>query len=365
MPRIQILHAAFPDPTLKPRIERRLTRFLRRLLVRTKKPDALPEVDDAADDDETDAPGKADVSWSQRQRISRRADRVVACVNRKSPLSLLKPEDRRRLEVLRDGVELVGLPSEHRADEIGAELHARFPWLAPATEQVWHALTRTAQSGEPGVRLPPFLLYGSPGTGKSAWARTLADLIGVPRMVFDATCEGASFGLVGSQRGWGNAAPGRLLNFILAEKVANGLVVVDEVEKAGRVTSIKGQTFALTDALLPLLEPLSARSWTCPFFELGFDMSWVIWVLTCNDYRTLPDPLLSRCPPIRLAGPTCADLKTFARIEGARRGLSHVSIDAICEALDRAAARGHVPDLRALIRMLDRAERMERRPPLH
>ena len=59
-------------------------------------------------------------------------------------------------------------------------------------------------------------------------------------MVYEATVENASFGLVGSQRNWGNSNPGRLLNTILATRVGNPVVVVDEVEKSGRAESNKG-----------------------------------------------------------------------------------------------------------------------------
>lgn len=78
-------------------------------------------------------------------------------------------------------------------------------------------------------------------------------------------------------------------------------MIVDEVEKAGQACSTKGHAFGLAEALLPLLEPLTARRWSCPYYQVKFDMSWVIWVMTSNDCRLLPEPLLSRCPPIRLS----------------------------------------------------------------
>lgn len=81
-------------------------------------------------------------------------------------------------------------------------------------------------------------------------------------MVMQATTENASFGLVGSQRGWGNSAPGRLLNTILHHRIGNPVVVDDQVEKAGGATSTKAQAFSLPESLLPLLEPISAKA--CP-----------------------------------------------------------------------------------------------------
>lgn len=183
-------------------------------------------------------------------------------------------------------------------------------------------------------------------------------------MIIEATTENASFGLAGSQRGWSNAAPGRVMNLILRELVANPVVIVDEGEKAGDAISDKGRSFSLTGALLPLLEPVSSRSWNCPYFECALDMSWIIWVLTANDWRQLPEPLLSRCPPIQLEGPTHPQLLAFARRQSAKRGLTEAPIDAICAALDWAQARGHRADLRQTIRLLENAERLQRRPSL-
>ena len=40
---------------------------------------------------------------------------------------------------------------------------------------------------------------------------------------------------------------------------------------------------------MPLLEPMTAKRWTCPYYQVKFDMSWVAWVLTSNNYRLLPE----------------------------------------------------------------------------
>ncbi len=161
-------------------------------------------------------------------------------------------------------------------------------------------MRRSVREGWPGLRLPPLLLDGPPGIGKSHWARRLGALLSAPVTVIEATGESASFGVVGSQRGWGGAHPGRPIETVLQTLIGNPVIVVDEVEKAGTITSNKGTAYGLTEGLLPLLEPLSARRWSCPYYQVKFDMSWVGWVMTSNDYRRLPAPLLSRCPPLRL-----------------------------------------------------------------
>jgi len=256
--------------------------------------------------------------------------------------------------VLRHGVRLAQIKSEHHADELAASLHAEFPWMAPATETVWHAMHRSVKAGDPGLRMAPILLDGPPGIGKSAWSRTLVGLIGAPTMIYEATNENASFGLVGSQRSWGNSNPGRLINTILAHRVGNPVVVVDEVEKSGRATSSKGQSYSLTGALLPLLEPLSAANWSCPYFEVKFDMSFVLRVMTCNNYRVLPEPLLSRCPPIRLRALTLTELIDFAKRHGEQKGLSPFSTENIAEAIQRCGPSAKL-SLRTVLRMIERA----------
>lgn len=234
--------------------------------------------------------------------------------------------------------------------------------MAPATEIVWHAMRRSVREGWNGLRLPPLLLDGPPGIGKSYWARRLGECLSTPTTVVEATGESASFGLVGSQRGWGGSCPGRLIETVLQTRIANPVIVVDEVEKAGTPTSTKGHVFSLANCLLPLLEPMTATRWSCPYFQVRFDMRWIIWVLTSNDYRGLPAPLLSRCPPVLLRDLTQAELEGFVRREGAGRGLSEASIEAMVEVLKHPDLRHHRPSLRVASRMLQRAEDLERRP---
>jgi ATP-dependent Lon protease len=47
--------------------------------------------------------------------------------------------------------------------------------------------------------------------------------------------------------------------------------------------------------MLGLMEPGTARTWTCPYFRVTFDMSHISWVFTSNTLDTVPEPFLSRC----------------------------------------------------------------------
>lgn len=165
--------------------------------------------------------GSFTIREEDRYRIRKRARRIFDARKAASGLDRLKADDRARLEKLHDGVRLVPVPSEVRIDELAASLHDEFPWLGPATESAWRSLHRSLRDGLPGVRLRPLLLDGPPGIGKSVWARHLARLLGTPTTLIDATNESASFGIVGSQRGWGNSGPGRVLMDIMQHKAGN------------------------------------------------------------------------------------------------------------------------------------------------
>lgn len=298
------------------------------------------------------------VDWDYGKRIEGWAKTISQRHGLAKGFSHLKTADKERLELLRGGVRLAAVSSEHRADELAAALHAEFPWMAQANEAVWNGMRNSVRRGDPGLRLPPMLLDGPPGIGKSAWARHLGGLLGTATAAIEATNENASFGLVGSQRSWSTAAPGRMINTILMHQVGNPVIIVDEVEKAGRAHSTKGVGYGLAEGLLPLLEPVSARAWSCPYYEVKFDLGFIIWILTSNDCSLLPEPLLSRCPPIRLRALTREDLAGFARRQAKRQGLTDPSTHAIIEALQRISRTGQI-SLRTVLRMVERGAALE------
>ena len=175
MSRIPFIEARFFDPTETHYVlEERFEHFLRGLRAGKLRPKAaLAEDAGGLDDDKDTLPDLDDdpapvvkLGGSDHARINRRVARLLERRKSASGLDHLKKEDRDRLEVLKDGAALITIPSEYRADELAAELHADMPWMAPATEIVWQAMRRSVREGWPGLRLPPLPLDGPPGIGK-------------------------------------------------------------------------------------------------------------------------------------------------------------------------------------------------------
>ncbi|MDE0983239.1 MAG: AAA family ATPase [Yoonia sp.] len=309
--------------------------------------------------------GKMEISYKDKRRISDRAIKLSKARLAAAGLAHLKSEERDRLQPALRGMQIVMPKGQDWADEIAAQLHEEMPWMQRATEYIWHALRRSAQRGEP-ITLRPVILNGPPGIGKSVWARSLAEALTLPFVDVDASKGGAGMALVGVERGWGTALPGRPIDLLLSKRVANPLIVVDEICKARTITSTRGARHAFADALLSLLEPATALKWECQFFRLRFDMSHISWVLTSNDIENVPEPVRSRCQVIEIPDVTVEHLHWFARSKGAKLGLSVDSIEAIVMAITQApVVTKRRQSLRDVMRLLDRAEVLEGRPKRH
>ncbi|MBU0644243.1 MAG: AAA family ATPase [Alphaproteobacteria bacterium] len=349
MPRIQFADVSFPDHNIPSAhdIEVRLRKFLDRF----REKIGSPKFDYA-------------LSEADRLKVRRRAAAYLSAVSRRSGMDHLDPKERARLEVFRNGAQIQPVETEHHADEIASCLHTEMPWMAPATERLWHDMRASVRNGDPAPLVRPMLLVGPPGIGKSYWSRLLGAQLSVPTTIIEATSEPAAFAVTGSQKGWGSAGPGKVLEGIMASQIANPVIVVDEIEKAGDVQSAGGQRYSLTEGLLPFLERSTARRWSCPYFRIVFDMSWITWILTANSVNGLPAPFLSRCPPIELRALTQEHLIGFAEREGLRRDLPPDAVDAVKDVI-MAIKKPHNVSLRSVVRMLDAVDQLMNRPALH
>ncbi len=106
---------------------------------------------------------------------------------------------------------------------------------------------------------------------------------------------------------WSNSTPGVLFDLLCLGDCANPVVLLDELEKAGRC--------AKDDPLAPLhslLEPSTATRVRDASMNFEFDASLVTWIATANHVLFLPTSLRSRFREFRIDHPNAEQAITIA-----------------------------------------------------
>lgn len=106
---------------------------------------------------------------------------------------------------------LAGVADLDAIDRLYAQLFEESPWLQPVIEWMWHAHRDMLHEARTYFRLPPLLLVGPPGCGKTYLAERLADLSGVTRRRIDMSAISSSFAITGLESGWGSSRPGEVV----------------------------------------------------------------------------------------------------------------------------------------------------------
>ena len=153
----------------------------------------------------------------------------------------------------------------------------------------------------PAFRLPPMLLSGAPGCGKTAMAQRIAALLAVPHAEIDMANLHTSFTVVGLDVGYANGRPGRLWE-VLQNACMSPVVVLDELDKA------RSDGDDVVGFLYGLLEPVTARRFTDAAVGLAIDASKINWIATCNDVSGIDTAILSRFTIIEVPQPTVDEM---------------------------------------------------------
>lgn len=219
-------------------------------------------------------------------------------------------------------------------------LKEAFPNFASFIDHIeGHAILN--KRGDNHFYIPPSLLVGDPGIGKTFFLSEMAELFGIKREVIHMETISASWLLTGASAQWKDAKTGLIFNKTINSTHANNMIILDELDKA-----LNTSNYPPANSLLQLFEQHTAKEFKDEYFPLKIDVSKMVWLATANDLSTISEPLLSRLDTFRIINPNFEERKQLAnRIYSSilnsntwgasfDRNLADTVLDKLCEPSD-------------------------------
>ena len=164
-------------------------------------------------------------------------------------------------------------------------------------------------AGDGSFQLPPMLLAGDPGVGKTYFAMRLAQLMDSGFDMISMEGATSAMSLIGLEQHYASSSPGKVFDLLVQGSTANPIFVVDELDKASSQTS-----HPPANALYQLLETQTAKRFcdqAC--LQVRLDASRISWIITANDLSSIPAPILSRLTTFHVPSPSRFEREQIAR----------------------------------------------------
>ncbi|EPX78049.1 AAA family ATPase [Salipiger mucosus] len=262
--------------------------------------------------------------------------------------------ERRYRSVLGKSLPMKGILGD--VHDMHQALVERFPWARNVVDTVCGQLSLIARGhrDDSHVILPPILIVGAPGSGKTRILHDICELLSLPYCLVPCGGTTDSGGLLPVARGWATNRACGPVQAMLEKKCANPGVILDEIDKA----SVESKNGSVCGALLSMMNGDGTYYDACLMNNV--DLGAVSFLATANSLERIPEALKDRFMVIEMANPDSSHFdKIFegiAETEARRLGISVADLPELDE-LEKDELKSILDFPGASIRMVERAFR--------
>ncbi len=188
-------------------------------------------------------------------------------------------------------------------------LYETFPHFHDVIQHIENLMI-LQNKGDKSFYIPPLLLGGGPGVGKTFFCHTISKLVNTHFELVNMESLTANFVLTGLSSQWSDATPGRIFKSVFNKEKSNmnPIFLLDELEKSGG-----DSRYSVMNSLLPLLERYTAKTFKDECIPLPIDTSYIVWIATANDLDKLSAPIKSRFDIFSIPNPTPNQRKSLIK----------------------------------------------------